>query len=136
MKRYPHLIFHVDGASKGNPGPASIGVVVKTPDGEVIETLAESIGVATNNVAEYRALLKALEQAKKLGAQEIHVYSDSQLMVRQIHGRYQIKDAGLKPLAIEVKKRLENFEKWALEDVPREQNAHADKLASSVTPKR
>ncbi len=136
MKNYPILIFHIDGASKGNPGRSGIGVVVKTPEGEIIETIAEYIGEATNNMAEYQALLKALDQAKKLGAQEIKVFSDSQLMVRQVKGQYQVKDAKLKILVAEVHQQLKHFKQWDLHDVPREQNAHADELASSVIPEK
>lgn len=136
MKSYPQLVLHTDGASKGNPGRSGIGVVVKTPQGEVIETIAEYIGEATNNIAEYRALIKGLEQAEKLGAKDIEVYSDSQLMVRQMLGEYQLKNGELKALAAEAHRLLKSFKRWSLKDVPREMNGQADKLASSAIPSK
>ena len=92
------LVVHVDGGARGNPGPAAVGVVVSTPDGEVLDEIGEVIGVATNNVAEYRGLLLGLERARALGATEVEVVNDSELVARQVTGDYKVKRAGLKPL--------------------------------------
>ena len=92
------VVVHVDGGARGNPGPAAIGVVVAGPDGEVLDEFAERIGIATNNVAEYRALLRGLERAKALGAREIEIVNDSELVARQVSGVYKVKHPAMKPL--------------------------------------
>lgn len=122
--------IHIDGAARGNPGPAGVGVVIIGPDGAVVERLHRGIGVATNNVAEYRALLLALERAQVLGYTDIEVCSDSELLVRQLQGRYQVKHAGLKALYAEAKDRIETFRRFGIQHVPREQNDEADALAN------
>ncbi len=124
------LILHVDGGARGNPGPAAIGVVISRPDGAVVEELAETIGVATNNVAEYRALLRGLERAAALGAREVRIVNDSELVARQVSGAYKVKHAAMKPLHAEAMTRLRDFERWRIESVPRARNADADALVN------
>ena len=121
-----------DGGARGNPGPAAIGAVVSTPDGEVLAEAAERIGEATNNVAEYRALLLGLERARALGATEVEVINDSELVARQLQGAYKVKHAGLRPLYDQAMEALEGFERWSVRSVPREQNAHADRLVNTA----
>ncbi|MBI4536514.1 MAG: ribonuclease HI family protein [candidate division NC10 bacterium] len=122
--------IHIDGAARGNPGPAGLGVAIFRADGEVLERLSRYIGRATNNVAEYRALLLALERAEALGLTDVEIYSDSELLVRQLHGRYQVKHPALRPLFAEAKERLRRFRRAAIHHVPREANAAADALAN------
>jgi ribonuclease HI len=126
------LLVHVDGGARGNPGPAAIGAVVSTPTGEVLDEAAERIGDATNNVAEYRALLLGLDRARALGATEVEVINDSELVARQIGGAYKVKHAGLRPLYEQAMEALRGFEKWSVRSVPREQNAHADELVNAA----
>jgi len=121
---------HIDGASRGNPGPAGIGVLFLRPDGAVVERLHRGIGEATNNVAEYSALLAALERAATLGITALEVYSDSELLVRQLQGRYQVKHPALRPLYAAARKRIAGFSHFAIRHVPRELNAEADALAN------
>jgi ribonuclease HI len=126
------LVVHVDGGARGNPGPAAIGVVTSTPDGEVVDELAEPIGEATNNVAEYRALLRGLERARELGATEVEVVNDSELVARQVQGAYKVKHPGLRPLYDQAMEALRGFERWSVRSVPRDQNAHADQLVNAA----
>jgi ribonuclease HI len=126
------LILHVDGGSRGNPGPAAIGVVVSAPDGEVLEELAQPIGVATNNVAEYRAVLRGLELAAALGAREVEIVNDSELIARQLTGAYKVKHPSMKPLYLEALAALRGFDRWQIRTVRREQNAHADELVNAA----
>ncbi|HEY2161262.1 MAG TPA: reverse transcriptase-like protein [Solirubrobacteraceae bacterium] len=126
------LVVSVDGGSRGNPGPAAIGVVVADPDGEVVEEIAEAIGVATNNVAEYRALLRGLERARELGAGEVEIVNDSELVARQLTGRYKVKHPAMKPLHLEAMAALRGFERWSIRTVPRELNARADALVNAA----
>jgi len=126
------LVVHVDGGARGNPGPAAVGVVVSTPDGEVLAEIGEVIGVATNNVAEYRALLLGLERARALGATEVDVVNDSELVARQVTGDYKVKSAGLQPLHREAQAALRGFDRWSISSVPRERNARADALVNAV----
>ena len=122
----------VDGGTRGNPGPAAIGAVLSTPDGEVVDEVAERIGEATNNVAEYRALLRGLERARALGATEVEVTNDSELVARQVGGAYKVKHAGLRPLYDQAMQALQGFDRWSLRSVPREQNAEADRLVNQA----
>ena len=124
------LIINTDGLSKGNPGPAAIGATLKDSKGKIVAIIAETIGITTNNVAEYRALIAALEKALKLGAKEVEIRSDSELMVRQISGRYKVKSEGLKPLCLAAGKLLAKFNAVKITHIPREQNAEADELAN------
>jgi ribonuclease HI len=124
------LLIHVDGGARGNPGPAAIGVVVSTPEGDVIDEVAERIGVATNNVAEYRGLLRGLERARALGAAEVEIVNDSELVARQLTGAYKVKHAAMKPLHAEAMAALRGFDRWSIRSVPRAQNARADELVN------
>jgi ribonuclease HI len=126
------VIVNVDGGSRGNPGPAAIGVVVRAADGTVLEELGEKIGEATNNVAEYRALLKGIELAAAHGATDLELVGDSQLVVRQVEGRYKVKHADMKALHAEAKKALESFDSWSIRDVRRAENADADRLVNEA----
>lgn len=126
------VVVHVDGGARGNPGPAAIGVVTSTPDGEVVDELAEPIGEATNNVAEYRALLRGLERARELGATEVELVNDSELVARQVQGAYKVKHPGLRPLYDQAMEALRGFERWSVRSVPRAQNAHADELVNAA----
>jgi ribonuclease HI len=126
------LVVHVDGGSRGNPGPAAIGVVMSDPAGEVLEEMGERIGVATNNVAEYRALLRGLARAAELGAREIEIVNDSELVARQLTGAYRVKHAAMKPLYLEAMAALRGFERWQVRTVPRAQNARADALVNQA----
>jgi len=126
------LVVHVDGGARGNPGPAAVGVVVSTPEGDVLDEIGQVIGVATNNVAEYRGLLLGLERARALGADEVEVVNDSELVARQVSGEYKVKHAGLKPLHREVLGALRGFARWSISPVPRERNARADALVNAA----
>jgi ribonuclease HI len=126
------LTVNVDGGARGNPGPAAIGVVVRDGAGEVLEEHGERIGRATNNVAEYRALLRGIELAASHGAGELELVGDSELVVRQVEGRYKVKDATMKQLHAEVKRALSDFESWSIRHVRREQNADADRLVNEA----
>jgi ribonuclease HI len=126
------VLVHVDGGARGNPGPAAIGTVVSTPDGKVLDERAEIIGEATNNVAEYRALLRGLERARALGATEVEVINDSELVARQVGGVYKVRHAGLRPLYEEAMAALRGFDRWAVRSVPRDQNARADGLVNAA----
>jgi ribonuclease HI len=126
------LTVNVDGGARGNPGPAAIGAVVRGADGEILEERGERIGRATNNVAEYRALLLGIELAAAHGAEELELVGDSELIVRQVEGRYKVKDATMKGLHAEVKAALEPFQSWSIRHVRREQNADADRLVNAA----
>ncbi|MCE9583682.1 MAG: ribonuclease HI family protein [Planctomycetes bacterium] len=130
----PNLIINIDGGSRGNPGPAATGLIIATPDGVEILTRGEFIGEATNNVAEYKALLSALKRApdylKTVAAPELEVRSDSELLVKQMKGEYRIKNAGLVPLAIEAKRLIKGFHKVKFVHVYREANERADKACN------
>jgi ribonuclease HI len=126
------LTINVDGGARGNPGPAAIGVVVRDGNGEVLEKRGERIGEATNNVAEYRALLRGIELAAEHGATELDLIGDSELVVRQVEGKYKVKNAGIKPLHAEVKKALRGFDSWSIRHVKRAENADADRLVNEA----
>ncbi len=126
------LRVHVDGGARGNPGPAAIAAVVFDRDGEILHEAGERIGPATNNVAEYRALLFGIERARELGATELELVGDSELVVKQVRGEYRVKDPGLKPLHAEVKAALDPIESWSIRHVRREQNADADRLVNEA----
>jgi ribonuclease HI len=126
------LTVNVDGGARGNPGPAAIGAVVRDEDGTVLEERGERIGRATNNVAEYKALLLGIELAAAHGATELELVGDSELIVRQVEGRYKVKNAGMKELHAEVKGALAGFERWSIRHVRREQNADADRLVNAA----
>jgi ribonuclease HI len=122
--------LHTDGGARGNPGPAGIGAVLIDESGEVVGEVAEAIGIATNNVAEYRALIAGLELALAKGVTQLDVFMDSELVVSQVQGKWKIKNKGLQPLALKASSLLKQFESTTLTHVPREENADADKLAN------
>jgi ribonuclease HI len=124
------VTVHVDGGARGNPGPAGIAAVAASAGGEVLRERSEFIGEATNNVAEYRALLLGLELAEELGAREVEIVNDSQLVARQVGGQYRVKHAGLRPLHREAMAALARFDRWSVRDVRREQNLRADELVN------
>jgi ribonuclease HI len=124
------VVAHVDGGARGNPGPAAIAAVLSGPDGEVLEERGEPIGVATNNVAEYRALLLGIERARDLGADEVELVGDSELIVRQVRGDYKVKDAALRDLNSRVHQGLRAFDRWSIRHVRREENEAADALVN------
>jgi len=126
------VVVHVDGGARGNPGPAAVAAVASTPDGEELAERKLYIGEATNNVAEYRALLLGLELARELGAEEVEVVNDSELVAFQIGGEYKVRHAGLRPLFTESVQALRGFHKWSIRPVPREQNARADELVNEA----
>jgi ribonuclease HI len=126
------VVVHVDGGARGNPGPAAVAAVASTPDGEELAERKLYIGEATNNVAEYRALLLGLELARELGAEEVEVINDSELVAYQIGGEYKVKHAGLRPLFTESMQALRGFHKWSIRPVRREHNARADELVNEA----
>jgi ribonuclease HI len=126
------LVVNVDGGARGNPGPAAIAAVVQDAGGGVLEERGERIGSATNNVAEYRALLLGIERAAALGASEVELVGDSELIVRQVKGEYKVKDATLRELHAQAKRALGAFDRWSIRHVRREQNAEADRLVNEA----
>jgi ribonuclease HI len=124
------VIICADGASLGNPGPSAIGATIKDEQGKLIARISQRIGRATNNQAEYKAVIAALEQATRLGAKQVDVSSDSQLVVRQINGEYRVKKAALKPLYQQVKKLQSLLDSFTITHIPRQQNQEADNLAN------
>jgi probable phosphoglycerate mutase len=124
------LILHCDGAARGNPGPAGVGVHLADASGATVAEIAEGIGEATNNVAEYTAAIRGLERARELGAAEVHLRSDSKLMIEQLSGRWKIKNKNLIRLHREVRALADGFERVTYEHVPRERNVEADRLAN------
>ena len=126
------LVVHVDGGSRGNPGPAAAGAVVSNEAGDILDEASRLLGVATNNVAEYRALLLGLERARELGASEVEVVNDSELVAKQIKGAYRVKHADMKPLYLDAMAALRGFERWSIRSVPRAQNERADALVNAA----
>ena len=126
------VTVNVDGGARGNPGPAAIGIVLRDGSGTVLEEVGETIGEATNNVAEYKALLRGIELAADHDATELELIGDSELVVRQVEGRYKVKNAGMKKLHTEVKRALANFDSWSIAHVRRAENADADRLVNQA----
>ena len=126
------LTVHVDGGSRGNPGPAAAGAVASNADGEVVGERGEMIGEATNNVAEYRAVLLGAALALELGATEIELINDSELIAYQLSGKYKVKHVDMKPLYAEAIAALSHFDSWSISCVRREQNEHADLLVNQT----
>ncbi len=124
------VVVHVDGGARGNPGPAAVAAVATDPDGQPLGESSAHIGEATNNVAEYRAVMLGLELARDLGAREVEVVNDSELVARQIGGQYKVKHAGLKPLFVETMRALREFDRWSVRNVRREHNERADELVN------
>jgi len=124
-------IIYTDGGSRGNPGPAGIGAVI-TKDGQSVASISEFLGVTTNNVAEYTALIKALEKSLECGIEKVEVRTDSELMVRQMKGEYRVKNEGLKPLFLKAQALKNRFASFAIVHVRREYNKEADRLANQA----
>jgi ribonuclease H / adenosylcobalamin/alpha-ribazole phosphatase len=125
-----HVIVHCDGAARGNPGPAGAGAVIVGDDGTLLAEIAEGLGETTNNVAEYTAAIRGLEEAERLGARTVDLRSDSQLLINQLTGRYRVKTAHLVPLHRRVRELVSGFDRVTFEHVPRERNVEADRLAN------
>lgn len=128
--QYKKLIIYTDGGARNNPGPAGIGAVFYNENKEVIAEIFEYIGLATNNQAEYKALLAAIEKAKKLGAEELEFYLDSELVVKQLNREYRVKDKNLAPLFVKIYNATMGFKKVTFKHIPREMNKEADKLVN------
>jgi ribonuclease HI len=126
------LVVNVDGGARGNPGPAAIAAVVQDEEGGVLQEHGERIGRATNNVAEYKALLLGVGMAASLGASEIELVGDSELVVKQVKGEYKVKDATMRELHAQVKAALRDFDSWSIRHVRREHNAEADRLVNEA----
>jgi ribonuclease HI len=126
------VVAYIDGGARGNPGPAGFGVRIEQPDGTLVEEFSEAIGTATNNVAEYRGLLAALEWARLRGVDRLHVRSDSLLLVQQMLGNYKVKNAGLLPLHAQARRLAHEIGRVTFEHVGRDKNAHADRLANTA----
>ncbi len=125
-------ILHADGASRGNPGPSAVAAIIHLPTGEELASVAKRIGRATNNVAEYRAVIEGMKLARDLGVRELVVYVDSELVMKQLTGAYRIRSKDLEPLAREVAAEARHFAKCAFEHVRREENREADRLANEA----
>ena len=126
------IVGYIDGGARGNPGPAGFGVRIETPDGTLVHEFSEAIGVATNNVAEYRGLLAALEWARANGHHAVHIRSDSLLLVQQMNGNFKVKHPGLQPLYARARLLALEIGRVTFEHVGRALNAHADKLANQA----
>ncbi|MGA2756855.1 MAG: ribonuclease HI family protein [Solirubrobacteraceae bacterium] len=126
------VVVHVDGGSRGNPGPAAGAAVISTPEGERLAQASELLGVATNNVAEYRGLLLGLRRASELGATDVELINDSELVAKQLSGVYKVKHPDMRPLHAQAIAALRAFEHWSIRSVPREQNAQADALVNAA----
>lgn len=124
------VVVHVDGGARGNPGPAASAAVVSAPDGTVLDEASRLLGQATNNVAEYSGLLLGLQRARALGATEVEVVNDSELVAKQVNGTYKVKSADMKPLHKQAMDLLAGFDTWRVRSVPRAQNAAADALVN------
>jgi ribonuclease HI len=126
------LVVHVDGGARGNPGPSAAAAVLSTADGDVVDEAHEYLGVATNNVAEYRGLLLGLQRARDLGADEVEVVNDSELVAKQVNGEYKVKHPDMKPLHAAAREALGQFARWSIRSVPRAENAAADALVNQA----
>jgi ribonuclease HI len=126
------VVVHVDGGARGNPGPAAAAAVVSTPEGEVLSESRALLGVASNNVAEYQGLLLGLARARDLGADEVDVVNDSELVAKQINGLYKVKHPDMRPLHAQARAALEQFGRWSVRSVPRASNADADALVNQA----
>jgi ribonuclease HI len=132
LKPLPAFQANIDGGSRGNPGPASYGVVIRDPKGEIIARLKKFIGKATNNVAEYFGLIAALDYADTHGIRALRILSDSELMVKQMRGQYKVKSEDLKPLFERARKMSQSLESFRIDHIYREQNSEADALANQA----
>ncbi|PIR93201.1 ribonuclease H [Candidatus Falkowbacteria bacterium CG10_big_fil_rev_8_21_14_0_10_43_10] len=134
--KYKKLIIHTDGGARNNPGPAGIGAIIYDEQKNIVKEISEYIGEATNNQAEYRACLRAMEEAKKLGAQELEFYLDSELVVEQLNRRYKVKNKELAPLFMKIYNMSQEFKKVAFKHVRREFNKEADALVNKAIDNR
>ena len=125
-------VLNVDGGARGNPGPAGIGVLLRSVSGKVLVEDHEYIGRATNNIAEYRALIFGIEKAAEAGVDEVEIVTDSELVARQICGEYKVKNVDLKPLFRDALTKLDGFKSWSIRSVPREENEEADALVNQA----
>jgi len=130
--RLKKVTIRADGASRGNPGQAAIGAVIKDERGRLVASVSQRIGRATNNQAEYRAVIAALEEAVRLGSRQVDIRLDSELVVKQINGEYRVKNVALKPLCQQVKQLLGSLEGFTIAHIPRRQNREADRLANKA----
>jgi ribonuclease HI len=126
------VVVHVDGGARGNPGPAAAAAVLSTPAGEVLDEAHELLGDTTNNVAEYRGLLLGLARARTLGADEVEVVNDSELVAKQVNGEYKVRHPDMRPLYDQALEALRQFQRWSIRSVPRAQNAQADALVNQA----
>jgi ribonuclease HI len=126
------VLVNVDGGSRGNPGPAAIAAVATDPSGELLAERAETIGKATNNVAEYRALLLGIELAKELGSDQVEFVGDSKLIVEQVRGNWKVKQEHLRPLHTKVRDALREIDNWSIRHVKRDENTRADDLLNDA----
>jgi ribonuclease HI len=126
------LVVHVDGGSRGNPGPAAGAAVISAADGELLAEASELLGVATNNVAEYRGLLLGVRRARELGATEVELVNDSELIAKQLSGLYKVKHPDMRPLHAQALALLREFDDWSIRSVPRAQNEQADALVNAA----
>ncbi len=126
------LIIYTDGAARGNPGPAAIGVILKDEKGNIIAAISQRLAPTTNNQAEYLAIIAGLEKAVSLGCRHVSVKSDSELVVKQINGQFKIKNTALRPLYQQVVQLTGKFESFSIAYIPREQNGQADDLANKA----
>ncbi len=136
MRKLDKIVLYTDGASLGNPGRAGIGVIVSSQGGNVIKEINEFVGFTTNNVAEYMALVYALEEALYLGAKEVSCFLDSELLIKQLKGNYKVKDAKLKLLHYQIKHLESFFEKVKFNHIGRDRNKEADKLAKEAAKRK
>jgi len=126
------LIIYTDGGARGNPGPSGIGVVVYNEQKELVREYSDFLGIATNNQAEYKAVILALKKAQELGGEELHFYLDSELVVKQLRGEYKVKNKDLASLFLEIHNLTINFQKISYTHVRRELNQEADRLANEA----
>jgi ribonuclease HI len=126
------VIVHVDGGARGNPGPAAAAAVLRSPEGDLLDEATQLLGSVTNNVAEYRALLLGLQRARELGADEVEVIGDSELIAKQVLGIYKVKHPDMRPLHLDAMQALRGFASWSIRTVPRAQNADADALVNAA----
>ncbi len=124
--------LYCDGASRGNPGPAGAGAALTDPQGATVARLTRFLGVTTNNVAEYQALILGLKEAARLGVRKLQVFADSELLVRQLNGQYRVKSPHLLPLWRQAQNELKNFKAFTVSHVPRAENRLADELANQA----
>jgi ribonuclease HI len=133
QNKFPQkVIAYTDGASRGNPGPASLGVFITDVDGKVVSEIREKLGIQTNNFAEYSAMIKALATCKDASVEEIHLRADSEFMIKQMRGEYKVKSDVIIPLYQQARKLSAHFKKVIFEHVRREQNKEADRLANEA----